>query len=99
MKLKNAKHICRESFKDSENCFCFYSCIKSIKTGAVLFFSVGRCRFFSGEAIFLKNKMQYSKGNVLGTNIFFCHMYVSFIVHSHLKISSIHHILMKLESS
>ena len=28
-----------------------------------------------------------------------CPWYVSFIAHSHLKISNIHHILMKLESS
>ena len=62
-----------------------------MKIKAVLFFFVGRCRF-SGETILcLFNKMEHFLGKFPWR--------ASFIVHSHLKISNIHYILIKLENS
>ena len=62
--------------------------------GSSVLFCLSEDVDFSGEAILCVffNKMQYFQRK--------CPWYVSFIVHSHFKkISNIHHILMKLESS
>ena len=85
--IKTATYVCRESFKDSKTVL-FLFLFKN--WGSFIFFFVERSGFFKrGNFMFFFNKMQYFQRK--------CPWHVSFI--SHLKISNIHHILIKLESS
>ena len=62
---KKAAYVCRDFFKDFKTVFNFNS---YVKTGAVLFFFVGRCRFFMRGyfMFFFYIKCSISKGNALG---------------------------------
>ena len=85
---RNATYVCRESFKDSKTVFVF---ILARKLRQFYSFSSEEVDF-SGEAILcFFNEMEYFQDKFP--------WHVSFIVHSNLKISIIHHILIKLGNS
>ena len=88
--LKKEPCVWRKSFKDPKPSFFFYS---STKTETVLFVLVGKYKFFHRanfmNFFFIKWSFSKQKGS----------WHVSFVVHSHLKISKILHILIKLENN
>ena len=86
--LKIETYVCGKSFKDSKTVFVF---ILAWKLRQLYSFSSEDVHFSGEEIICFLCKMQYFQGKFS--------WHVSLIVHSHLKISNIHHILIKLENS